>query len=407
MSALKINILKLPYNMWLILIGTFLTSATYWMTWPFLAVILNQQYHLSSSAIGGLLSISVLISTLAGVYLGNLSDRIGRAKMMIFGSIISAIAFTFLAFASNLTLYFIAIALVALSRAVLDPLSKAIFGDMTEDSKDRAGALHLRYFIVNLGAACGPLIGVYMGIAAQQSTFFITALSFLVYLFFLYPVLVSKKISAGSSASKQCGSRHTFSKTLRLLMLDNAFMVLVVINILLWIVFVQFESTVALYFSVLKLPTLAKMVSIMIFTNTVTIILLQFPLLALMKNISVVYRIYISIAILGISQLMFAFSPPESYLFWIVSTIIFSIAEVILVPNLNIVIDQMAPNDLRGSYFAASFLYRIGSGAYIGGVLLQFVGGKGLFLSMFFVCLIIAGLYFYSSKLHRPEFISI
>ncbi len=147
------------------------------------------------------------------------------------------------------------------------------------------------------------------------------------------------------------------------------------------------------------------MVSVMIFTNTVIIISLQFPLLALMRNFSVAFRIYLSVAILGVSQLVFAFSPPETYLSWIAATIIFSIAEVIMIPSLNIIIDQMAPNDLRGSYFAASFLYRIGSGAYIGGVLLQFVGGKGLFLSMFFICLIIAGLYFYSSKLDRQEFV--
>lgn len=400
MEAPKFNMFQMPYKIWLILIGTFLTSATYWMTWPFLTIILNQQYQLSPSLIGAVLSISVIFSTLAGIYLGNLSDRIGRSKMMVIGIGVSATSYLLLAFASNLMVYYLAIGLVSLARALVDPLSKAIFGDMTENSEDRAAALHVRYFVVNLGAACGPLIGVYLGLAAQQSTFSITAISFLVYLFLLYPLLEKSPQTIADSSNHK---KTTFFNSLKILINDRAFVILMVMNIFLWIVFVQFESTIALYFSILNVPDLAEIVSLMIFTNTATVILLQFPLLKLMKKLNVSYRIYLSIMILGLSQLIFAFAPAQSYLWFIIGTIIFSIAEVILIPNLNIIIDQMARNDLRGSYFAASFLYRIGCGAYIGGLLLQETGGTGLFLGMFFICLIAAGLYFYSSKVSQTE----
>lgn len=103
--------------------------------------------------------------------------------------------------------------------------------------------------------------------------------------------------------------------------------------------------------------------------------------------------------------LAFTFAKISSFSSWIVATIIFNAAEVILVPSLNIKIDQMAPNHLRGSYFSASFSYRIGFGAYIGGVLLQSVGVKGLFVTMFFLSIITAALYSLSKRLKRPEFI--
>lgn len=395
MYMLKINLIKIPYSAWLVLIGTFITSGTYWMTWPFLAVILNQNYHLSASYIGAIFSISTLFSTCIGIYFGNLSDKLGRSKMIIYACIISAVAFAFLAIASNITLCSLAIILISLSRALLDPLNKAIFSDMIDVIEDKTIALHLRYFVVNLGAGCGPLIGLYLGLAAQQGTFIVTAMSFLVYLFFLFPILNTKINNLNSTSFEKNDKKHDFLKMLQLLACDRAFMILVLINILLWIILVQFESTIALYFSILKISTLTKFLSILILTNTLTIILLQFPLLAILKNISITYRIYFSIAMLSISQLMFSFSSPENLPFWIISTIVFSIAEVILVPNLNIVIDKLAPKELRGCYFAASFLYRIGSGSYIGGILLQLTGGKGLFLSMFFICLIIAILYYF------------
>lgn len=400
MLGLKFSALQMPYKFWLILIGTLLNSATYWMTWPFLSVILYQKYHLNPSLIGGILSLSVIFSTLFGIYFGHLSDRFGRTKMMIIGIITSTISYLFLAFSSSIALYLFAIGLVSLSRALVDPLSKAIFGDISQESSLRETALQIRYFTVNLGAACGPLIGTYFGLAAQQNTFCITALSFLVYLFFLYPLLKSTKATQKNSYSSS-QNKIAFFNSIRILINDKAFMILVIINVLVWIVFIQFESTMALFFSFENVPNLAKIVSSMIFTNTITIIFLQFPLLILMKKISIFYRIYLSIFILSLSQLIFAFSPVNSYLPFITGTIIFSIAEVILVPNLNILIDQMARSDLRGSYFAVSFLYRLGSGAFIGGLLLQKIGGTGLFITMFFTCIIISSLYFYACKIYK------
>ncbi|CDH25849.1 hypothetical protein [Xenorhabdus bovienii] len=65
----------LPAEIHLMLIGTLLTRGTYFMIWPFLAVILYRQFHFSAIAIGALLSISVIFGVVSGVYTGWLSDR--------------------------------------------------------------------------------------------------------------------------------------------------------------------------------------------------------------------------------------------------------------------------------------------------------------------------------------------
>lgn len=383
------------------LIGTVLINAAYWMTWPFLAILLHNQYHLPSSWIGAILSLSVIVSTLSGLYLGSVSDKIGRNTMMMIGCAISIMAYLMLAYADSILLYLTAILIVSLSRAILDPMSKAIFGDLVESSENRSSALQLRYFAVNLGAAIGPLAGAYAGIAAQQGTFLVAAIAYAIYTVLLIKIFYTKN----ATPSKQIKSQLSFLDTLKVLKMDHAFLMLVMTNILLWIVFVQFESSIAMYFSVLHLPDLIKLLSIIIFTNTMSVVILQFPLLHAMAKLTLPCRIYISVCILALSQLAFAFASPTSFTSWIIATIIFSIAEVILVPSLNIQIDQMAPNHLRGSYFAASFLYRIGFGAYIGGLLLQYFGAKELFISMFFVSIMAAVLYFTSSRLKRPEFI--
>jgi len=398
---MKLN--GLNRQVWLILAGTLLINMAYWMTWPFLVVILNQEYHLSAQWIGVLLSSSVLVSTLIGIYFGSLSDRIGRSKILGLGGVMSVVAFVGLAQARTISAYIIAIVLVGLSRSILDPLTKAIFGDLLASSEERAAALNIRYFVVNLGAAFGPAIGVYMGLAAKQSTFLITAAAFFIFSGLLYPLLTFKKSVDQVNNNKQHYATTSFLTVIKIISSDHAFLVLVLANIFLWIVFVQFEFSLALYFSILKLASLVNLMSVILFSNTMTIILLQFPLLNMMKNWPLSWRIYSGVAILAISQLMFAYIPPSSYAWWISSTIVFSLAEVILMPSLNVKIDEMAPDHLRASYFAASFLYRIGFGAYIGGVFLQFFSGRVLFISMFFICILIAMLYCIADHLKTPK----
>lgn len=391
---------KFSYNVWLVFIGTFLTSATYWMIWPFLAVILNQNYKMPPSQIGFILGFAVLVSTLVGIYFGNLSDRVGRNKVILLGGGLAIIGYVLLAYAGHVKEFVIAIGLIALSRGLIDPLSKAIFGDILESAQDRARALQIRYFIVNLGAGIGSMIGAYTGMAMQQMTFLLTAGAFVIYILCMHKVL-SHNVLFNKTIANAKDSGRTFFKDLLVVLSDRAFLGFVVVNILIWIVFVQLESSVPLYFSMEKIGDISKFIGLIIFSNTLAIILLQIPIMKLTKKIPTSLNIYMGLVILAISQLMFAYSSLQSQWAWIISTFVFTIAEILLMTNLNIKIDEMAPKDLRGSYFSISFLYRIGFGSYFGGLLLQYVGGHELFIFMFFLSFMIVGLYAYSCRLKR------
>lgn len=393
MTTIK-KFLSMPTNVWIILFGTFLINAAYWMTWPFLAMILHSKYHLSSSMIGASLSFPLVFSTIFGIYLGNIADKIGRNKIMIIGCLLSFCAYIVFAYAKTLALYMIAIWLANIGRAILEPASKSIFGDIVI-SENRASCQQLRYFFVNLGAAIGPLCVAYTGLAAKQVTFLITAIAYVIYAFLLVLIFISQK---NSNTSIQHKNQYSFYETLNVLKSDHKFLLLILMNVLLWIIFAQFESSIAIYLSQLNHPSSTKILSIILFTNTISVITLQFPLLIAVKNLSLNYRISLSIIILAISQLMFACAISQTLAVWVMATIIFSIAEVLLVPSINIQIDQMAPDHLRGSYFSASFLYRLGFGAYLGGALIQYVGAKNMYIFMFFIAFLTLLLYQISSS---------
>lgn len=396
------HIKSFPALIWLYLIGTFLNRGAYFMVWPFLAVILHNQFGLSATNIGLILSTSAIGSALVGFYVGNLSDRFGRRPIMLIGGFIGVIAFSILAVADHVSWYAIAISLSAISRSLWEPTSKALIGDLLPSSSTRELALQLGYFSVNVGAAIGPLIGIWLGLTAQQETFSVTAAAYLaltvsMYLGFRYQ---------SSLLKRQQISEYNFLQTIRLLLTDHLFLMLIVANIFMMFVYAHSESSLIQYLTQSNTPRLLELITAMIFTNSVTIVIFQFPLLAMMRNLTIHSRIYFGLVLLLISQVIFIYSPTDGFWIWIFAMFILSLGEAILFPSMNIQIDQLAHPKFRGSYFGATSFYTIGfaSAPFIGGVLIDQYGGPTLYLVTTMVVMLTIGLYLIAPHLKRPNF---
>jgi len=53
---------QFPRLMWIFLFGSFITRGSYYMVWPFLAVILYEKFALSATEVGMVLSSAAIIS---------------------------------------------------------------------------------------------------------------------------------------------------------------------------------------------------------------------------------------------------------------------------------------------------------------------------------------------------------
>lgn len=402
-SVISLKRLKqFPAMVWVVLASSFFVRGTYYAVWPFLSVILYKNYQLSAAEIGLILTSTTLISTLIGVYVGNLSDRFGRNTIMISAVAMGVAAYALLAVADNLWLFVATIFLATLPKSLWDSPSKATVADALDDSKTRELALQSNYFITNAGAAIGPLLGVWAGLTGQQSSFWFTSASYLGVLIAM--ILIIRKDH--TKVSKQQLSQHNFRETLRILAADHMFMLLTLANIIISFVYGHSDSSLIQYLTRADAPQLVELIASMIVLNAVTIVILQFPLLKLMENIAVNKRIQIGIALLAVSQLMFAFNPIDYYTGWLIATFVLSVGEAIMFPNTNVQIDQMAPRHLRGSYFGAASLYAVGFGLspLIGGLILDSLSGQALFIVTFVLSVITAGLYIVSKTLARPDF---
>ncbi len=91
--------------------------------------------------------------------------------------------------------------------------------------------------------------------------------------------------------------------------------------------------------------------------------------------------------------------------YWLIGAMfILSLGETVLFPTLNIIIDRMAPDQLKGSYVGAASLASMGfvSAPVVGGFLLHQFGGFTLWLSMAALALVVASLYAMAAKIRQP-----
>ena len=356
---------------WTAIVGTFITRATFFMIWPYMALLLKQQFGLAPLQIGLILSSASLMGSSLSFFIGNLSDRFGRRVVMVSGTLVSALSYGLLSIAEQLPLFVGCVLLAGVGRSLLEPPSKAMISDSLADPKVRELAFNVRYFMLNVGAATGPMVGLYLGLTGQQGTF---ALLMLTYLFYAAAVAwFSRTLPTVSQAQKAAAG---LGRTWAILKVDRAFQWLVLANILIMMSYAQFEATLVQYLGMVRPEGDVSLYAALMATNALTIVCCQFPLLALMRRVELHRRIYLSLTLFALGFSAFAWVPADGYWSWIAATFVMSLGEVILFPTLNVQIDTMAPRHLRGSYFGANALYGYGFalGPAVGGFLLQTAG---------------------------------
>jgi len=384
----------------ILLAGTLLTRTAFFMVWPFLAVILLRDFHLSPSQIGSILAGASAAGNLMGFYFGNLSDRFGRRNIMIAGCLGSVAAFVVLAAAHSVLLYSLGAILVGFCRSAIETPGSALISETIEDQAARELAFHARYFLANVGGAIGPLMGFMLGLVAQRTTFFLTALTYLVFA----GALVMGFRQTAETVSPHAKEEARLSKVISTLRRDHRFLMLIIASFLAYAAYAQVESTLVQYLNLTGSKEGVGLVTALIATNGLTIIVFQFPLLRLLRSYDLYVRIYAGLALFIAGFVSYVFLPTDSYPGWIFGTWILSMGEAILFPTLNLQADRMASGRLRGSYFGALTLSNLGfsAGPLVGGVMLQAVGGPKTFVLTVLV-IILGGLsYWHSSRMAVP-----
>lgn len=298
--------------------------------------------------------------------------------MILGGCAMSVLAFVIFATADRVILYALGAVLVGFSRAAIETPSNGLIAESIPEARTRELAFHGRYFLANVGAAAGPLIGFTLGLATQEKTFLITACAYAIYA----AAILQGFRDAPHKHALHVRADSRFAAGLRTLKSDHRFLLVIVSTFLTYAAYAQVESTLVQYLNLGGRNSGVAIATSIIATNGITIILFQLLLLRLLRNHGLHFRIQIGLLLFITGFLAYSVLPPAGYAGWIIATFVLSLGEATLFPTLNLQADLLAPAHLRGSYFGALSLAGLGfaAGPFAGGVMLQYLGGPWTFL---------------------------
>ncbi|CAH2712948.1 Na(+), Li(+), K(+)/H(+) antiporter [Neobacillus rhizosphaerae] len=388
---------------WVLLIGTVLTRGSAFMTLPFLSIYLSRNMDLSPIIIGLTVGMSPLMGTVGGFIGGHLSDRFGRKPIML--TALFTLAFVYYGFTiANGQGWFILLnAINGLCSSFFEPTSQALMADLT-DKKKRMKVYSLRYTAINIGASVGPLLGAYLANSSAKLSFAITGSTYLLYGIVLYILMKKLVISKDETNKKVVSLIDAFS----IIKLDKALRYLIIGSILINIGYVQMDSNLP---QVLEgtLENGVAVFSVLLTINAVMVVFLQLPISHLAGRFSLLQAMAAGSVFTAAGLIGFSFI--NGWVIAILAMILLTIGEILIFPSNSMMMDELAPEHMRGTYFGAGQFRKIGNflGPIMGGYLLSHFQGQIMFwviaiLSLGSIIFFIAGNRMYlSNRVNRTE----
>ncbi|AMF92057.1 MFS transporter [Vibrio fluvialis] len=394
------RIQRFNFSVWTVLAGTLFARTSFFMAWPFLIVFLYQDYGATAVEVGTMLASSAVVGAVTGLYSGYLSDKFGRKWVMVAGALAASVAYTGIGLANQIWHFYVLIILAGLMRPMIEAPAKAVLGDNLSNLKDRELAMNIRYFLLNLGGAIGPLIGITLGLAHPQVLFIATGITYLIYALWLLMAIERK----GHHVKPDTSLLPNFARTLRVISKDSIFVKMMIANFIMMFVYAQMESSIPQVIVRSSVSDAAQLVASLVLVNTLTIIIFQFPTLKWLEHVPLFVRTRIGMVLMMLAQVGFLFTPTDWPYGWYIAGFILSMGEVIAFPTLNVQIDRMAPAHLRGSYFGAAALYSLGFAIapLVGGVVIESLNPSWLFGVCIVLCLGMIWLYWLAEHQEDP-----
>ncbi|WP_214752982.1 MFS transporter [Exiguobacterium sp. s16] len=381
-----------------VLFGTFFARLSTFFVMPFFAIYLAT-LGFSASVIGTVFAISALSGLFMSFFGGTLSDRYGRKQLMLIGIALNAITFSGFALVTELFWFYMFSVLMGVSRSFLEPASRALISDTTQPDQ-RVIVYNVRYFLINIAAAIGPLLAVVLSLTGAKSAFFVVTGVYVLYGLVISTLFRKYPFEEGDGVKV----RPRLTETFRVLQQDKTFRYVIIGMIFAIIGYSQFNATLPQFIAFHDgFSDGSRLFAYLLTVNAITVLIVQYPIMRFGIRVSPIKSLFFGVGTLSTGLLLIGFATETWVLF--IAMVIFTIGEVLMFTMTDVLTDELAPAHLRGTYFGAMGLTALGQtiGPVIGGVLLDGFDNAALPVFGSLAVLTACGAFFFAGALKERK----
>ncbi|WNF23691.1 MFS transporter [Mesobacillus jeotgali] len=365
-------------NLKIRLFGEALMNITFWMFFPFLTIYFAESFGKDKA--GFLLIFSQVFSVFANLLGGYTADRFGRKRMMVISAFGQGIAFLVFAYAvspwfTSPMLGFICFTLVGMFGSIYWPASQAMVADVVPE-KDRSSVFAIFYTQINIAVVVGPILGAIFYVKYRFELMIAVAIISILLALVLAKWTRETVPASARQARAENGKWYDFLKDqiadYKVIVQDKIFLMFIIAGILAAQTFMQLDLLFPVYtkdtvhnqtvfelgskvFTVNGEQAFGLILSengllVALFTVVVTRWVTRFR----ERNVFVLSSLIYAVAIL-----MFG---ATNWIWGLIAAMaVFTLAELMTAGLQQTFISNLAPEKMRGQYFAAASLrYTIG-----------------------------------------------
>jgi MFS family permease len=353
------------------------------LLFPFFGLYITEKFDVGMTEVGVMFAIWAVTSQVGRVIGGALTDKIGRKTMLMFGLVISALSSIAMGLVSELSLFYITVAIAGTLGDMGGPAQQAMVADLLPEEK-RAQGYGVWRVVANLAVMIGPLIGGWMATSSYLSLFITDAISSTITAGIVLVTLPETKPDITEDQEDE-GFLKTFSGYFKVFK-DLLFMEFILASVLANTVYVQMNSTLPVYLRDIHNEP-ASTYGIILSINAGMVVLFQFWLTRKMSAIPPMLMMALGTLLYLVGFGMYGFV--SGFLMFAFAMIILTIGEMIVIPVAQALVAQFAPEDMRGRYMA---VYGVGwsipfaVGPYLAGLVMDNIDPNWVWYGSIIIC---------------------
>jgi MFS family permease len=333
---------------------------------PLLTLFLTDKLGLGAKEAGMFVSLSALSYIPGGLIGGKLSDIIGRKKVMIIFQGLAALLFLPCAFLGNSMLIPWLLILAGVSISAVQPANSAMVADLTDPS-NRKAAFSLLYLGINIGFSIGPILAAFLYRNYFSLTFIGNSiailLTLLLVIFFVDETKPNNLYEEEVSEEERAAVGSVFS----ILLKKPAVVAFALCSSVYSFAYSQGNFSTPLQLKELFGDRAAELMGGLYFTNGIMVVTMTTLIVYLTKKNKPLLNIAISGAFFAVGFGLNFFI--KAYPLFIITSIVWTIGEIINATNMGVYIADHAPSSHRGRFNSVLNIIT-GAGSAIGPVIM-------------------------------------